>query len=87
MKPIALFCLTVAVVLAASEEEKKEEPERPKTFRRLIPADVLRGEFSATILTLFTHGSRPNVIILGMYHFSSFVSSSFCYFFFFFVTH
>ncbi|KAL2713914.1 uncharacterized protein V1478_016471 [Vespula squamosa] len=41
MKLIALFCLTVAVVLAASEEEKKE-PERPKTFRRLIPADVLR---------------------------------------------
>ncbi|KAI4478389.1 hypothetical protein M0804_012043 [Polistes exclamans] len=41
MKLVAIFCVTVAVVLAASEDDKKE-PERPKTFRRLIPADVLR---------------------------------------------
>lgn len=38
--PILLF--VIAIVFAA--EEKKEE-ERPKTFRRLIPADVLRGKF------------------------------------------
>ncbi|XP_076162772.1 uncharacterized protein LOC143144342 [Ptiloglossa arizonensis] len=39
MKLVPILLLVVAVVFAA--EEKKEE-ERPKTFRRLIPADVLR---------------------------------------------
>lgn len=34
---LALFALAFAA------EETKEE-ERPKTFRRLIPADVLRGQ-------------------------------------------
>ncbi|XP_053994414.1 uncharacterized protein LOC128888716 [Hylaeus anthracinus] len=38
MKLVPILLLVVAVVFAA--EEKDEE--RPKTFRRLIPADVLR---------------------------------------------
>lgn len=41
MKFFGLFCLVVAVAIATAEDEKKE-PERPKVFRRLIPADVLR---------------------------------------------
>lgn len=41
MKLVPVLLLVAAIVFAA--EEKKEE-ERPKTFRRLIPADVLRGE-------------------------------------------
>ncbi|KAK2583401.1 hypothetical protein KPH14_009388 [Odynerus spinipes] len=41
MKLFALLCLTVAVAIASAADEKKEV-ERPKTFRRLIPADVLR---------------------------------------------
>ncbi|XP_017761010.1 PREDICTED: uncharacterized protein LOC108551382 [Eufriesea mexicana] len=39
MKLIPVLLLVATIVFAA--EEKKEE-ERPKTFRRLIPADVLR---------------------------------------------
>nr|XP_033190776.1 uncharacterized protein LOC117157123 [Bombus vancouverensis nearcticus] len=39
MKLVPVLLLVAAIVFAA--EEKKEE-ERPKTFRRLIPADVLR---------------------------------------------
>ncbi|XP_015586656.1 uncharacterized protein LOC107263688 [Cephus cinctus] len=39
MKLVAIIVLIAAVVYAA--DEKKEE-ERPKTFKRLIPADVLR---------------------------------------------
>ena len=38
--------ITVVLFIAAvyAAKEKKEEA-RPKTFRRLIPADVLRGMF------------------------------------------
>lgn len=45
MKRFVVFAVCLAVVLAA--EEKKDEAkdaERPKTFKRLIPADVLRGK-------------------------------------------
>lgn len=41
MKLVPVLLLVATIVFAA--EEKKEE-ERPKTFRRLIPADILRGE-------------------------------------------
>jgi hypothetical protein len=43
---LALFL--VALVWAAEEEKpaaKPDETERPKTFQRLIPADVLRGKY------------------------------------------
>lgn len=40
MKLIPILLVVVAVAFAAEEKEK----ERPKTYRRLIPADVLRGE-------------------------------------------
>lgn len=40
MKLVPILLLVVAVVFAAEEKEE----DRPKTFRRLIPADVLRGE-------------------------------------------
>jgi hypothetical protein len=36
---LAAVCLAVAFA-----EDKKKEEERPKTFKRLIPADVLRGK-------------------------------------------
>jgi len=39
----ALLCVAVAFVVA----EDAKELERPKTFRRLIPADVLRGELNS----------------------------------------
>ena len=39
---LALAAILVVAVYAA--DEKKKEEERPKTFRRLIPADVLRGK-------------------------------------------
>lgn len=42
MKFVVAVTLVVAVFYATAAEDKKEE-ERPKTFRRLIPADVLRG--------------------------------------------
>jgi hypothetical protein len=42
------LCLSVAVLAAAvsAAEDKKDATatDRPKTFRRLIPADVLRGK-------------------------------------------
>ena len=38
MKLVPILLLVVAVAFAAEEKEK----ERPKTYRRLIPADVLR---------------------------------------------
>ncbi|XP_066593258.1 uncharacterized protein [Prorops nasuta] len=41
MKPTALVFVTL-LALAYAAEEKKVDQERPKTFRRLIPADVLR---------------------------------------------
>jgi hypothetical protein len=43
-----LLCLSVAVLAVSAAEDKKDAaaPERPKTFRRLIPADVLRGTYS-----------------------------------------
>lgn len=37
------FIVLAVFALAFAAEEKKEE-ERPTTFRRLIPADVLRGQ-------------------------------------------
>jgi hypothetical protein len=44
------LCLSVAVlavaVFAAEDKKDAASPERPKTFRRLIPADVLRGTYS-----------------------------------------
>ena len=50
MKFVAVAAvLFIAAVFAA--DEKKEE-ERPKTFRRLIPADVLRGKFIITFLKI-----------------------------------
>lgn len=54
MKLVPVLLLVAAIVFAA--EEKKEE-ERPKTFRRLIPADVLRGEFyfSEGYFSFFLH--------------------------------
>jgi hypothetical protein len=43
------LCLSVAVlaVVVSAAEDKKDATatERPKTFRRLIPADVLRGMY------------------------------------------
>lgn len=39
MKYLVVFAV---FALALAAEETKEE-DRPKTFRRLIPADVLRG--------------------------------------------
>lgn len=40
-----LFVLTFAVLAVVyAADEKKDDAERPKTFKRLIPADVLRGE-------------------------------------------
>ena len=45
--PILLF--VIAIVFAAEEKEE----ERPKTFRRLIPADVLRGKFLSFFLSFF----------------------------------
>lgn len=36
--------LLVAVVYAAEDDKKLTAGDRPKTFRRLIPADVLRGK-------------------------------------------
>lgn len=41
-KLFVLACVVLAVVYA--EDEKKDAAERPKTFKRLIPADVLRGK-------------------------------------------
>jgi hypothetical protein len=43
------LCLSVAVLavaVSAAEDKKDAATERPKTFRRLIPADVLRGTYS-----------------------------------------
>lgn len=37
------FVFFAVVALGFAAEEAKEE-DRPKTFRRLIPADVLRGQ-------------------------------------------
>jgi hypothetical protein len=42
----ALALAVVLVVAAVHAAEEKPEDERPKTYRRLIPADVLRGELS-----------------------------------------
>lgn len=45
MKTVFRFALLcVAVILVATQD--LQEQERPKTFRRLIPADVLRGELT-----------------------------------------
>ncbi|XP_012263710.2 uncharacterized protein LOC105690495 [Athalia rosae] len=41
MKFVIAITLVIAVYYATATDEKPEE-ERPKTFRRLIPADVLR---------------------------------------------
>lgn len=45
------LCLSVAVltlgITAAEDKKDAAATERPRTFRRLIPADVLRGTYSA----------------------------------------
>lgn len=38
------YLVAFAVFALAFAAEEKAEEERPKTFRRLIPADVLRGQ-------------------------------------------
>lgn len=35
----------VILAIAHAEDEKKDAADGPKTFKRLIPADVLRGEW------------------------------------------
>lgn len=49
MKFIVCGFLLSAVLLCAAQDEKKEEI---KVYKRLIPADVLRGEF---IMLFFAH--------------------------------
>lgn len=41
MKVFLVLAICLAVAFAADD---KKEGERPKTFKRLIPADVLRGK-------------------------------------------
>lgn len=41
MKYLVIALMLFALVVA---EKEQENDERPKTYRRLIPADVLRGE-------------------------------------------
>lgn len=55
-----VFVVLLAFVCAASlaeDEAPKETPavegERPKTFKRLIPADVLRGKYIFFLKTLY----------------------------------
>lgn len=42
------FALTVAFLVGVCLAQQQFEDGRPKTYRRLIPADVLRGELSTT---------------------------------------
>lgn len=42
MKSFVAVVVAVALVAVYAADEKKATEERPKTFRRLIPADVLR---------------------------------------------
>lgn len=44
MKSFVAVMVAVALVAVYAADEKKTTEERPKTFRRLIPADVLRGK-------------------------------------------
>lgn len=48
IKPVVKFVLLFAAVAFVASAEEAKEQERPKTFRRLIPADVLRGEYLST---------------------------------------
>lgn len=41
-----LFVLAVVVLAVVYAAEEKKDANGPKTFKRLIPADVLRGEWS-----------------------------------------
>lgn len=43
LEALVVLCVLTVHVLSA-DEKVTETAERPKTFRRLIPADVLRGE-------------------------------------------
>lgn len=45
MKIVFRFALLCAAVIFVTAQDAQEQ-ERPKTFRRLIPADVLRGELT-----------------------------------------
>lgn len=44
MKKMNKLFVFAFVVLVVAADKKKDDAERPKTFKRLIPADVLRGE-------------------------------------------
>lgn len=57
MKAFVAVVVAVALVAVyAADEKKPADGERPKTFRRLIPADVLRGEPLPNSVT--AHGAR-----------------------------
>lgn len=49
MKKFVVFALLAVAVFGADEKKEEpkavEDPDAPKTFKRLIPADVLRGMF------------------------------------------
>lgn len=65
MKVLVVIVAVACCACLAAEEEKKEaaaEGERPKTFKRLIPADVLRGEFFWDWRSLEDYGGFWNVL-------------------------
>jgi len=61
---LALLCIAVAFVAA----EDAQVQERPKTFRRLIPADVLRGELTQLNLRVnFLFRDLRSIFIVDSY--------------------
>lgn len=58
MKKFVVFALLAVAVFGADEKKEEpkavEDPDAPKTFKRLIPADVLRGMF---FLFFFSYSS------------------------------
>lgn len=44
LEALVVLCVLTVDVLCVDEKAAEATGDRPKTFRRLIPADVLRGE-------------------------------------------